>query len=353
MNKRHGHIIYLLIANVVLFFIIAGQTMAGMEIMSDDELAALDGQFSSVTIDSFYNENDTVRIFLDLHLEVYGTIDSVKAGYYYRDAASMRTNMAQIGMSGFQQFYDVQKYASNDGAYFNFAKIESDFNTLAPQGAGTIEPWGNGGYLSKESTVTPNTNFYDWDLWIDNIKLGESPDKPMYMNGQIIRLEFDNSVYAENSHLRRIIIGTNDQQGNFYSNMQRYTGIVNPMLLAYTAGRSAGVADPYTYTPGTMQMVRDSFIQCFAINVFNVEDRDTGFWVIMNFEGDHVGFEMICGLPENAIDFSYTEGLKEGASSIPLWDPDWTPYKQANGIAHPLEDPYHTFPQSESHNQGP
>jgi hypothetical protein len=330
---------------LLLCFVLVNVSQAGIQVMNDDELAKTDAQFSKITLESFYQANDTVRIFLDLHQEIYGTIDTIKAGYYYRSSDQMRTNMAQIGSSGFEGFYDVQAY--NNGANFNFAKITSDFNTLAPQGGDTFEPWGNGGYSASdpEGTLTPNTNNYDWDIWMDNIRMGESPDKPLYMNGQIIRLEFDGNL-TDNTpdHLRRIIIGTNDQQGNFYSNFQRYTGIANPMLLAHTAARSLGVADPYSYTPGTMQMVRDTYIQCFGINVFNVEDRDTGFWVVMNFTGNNIGYELITGLPENAIDFSYTQGLKD----IPLYDPDWSPY--ANG---PMTDPYSTATQVNSHNQGP
>lgn len=369
--KRIALIIVLSLVSITLH---ARVSFAGIEIMSDEELSDVDAQFSTVTVESWNTENDTIRMFMDVHMEVYGTIESVRAGYYTRSSSEMRTNMAQIGLSGFEKFYDLQGETSdgtryyNDGANFNFAKITSDFNTMAPQGAGTIEPWGNGGIDSRNSetlleTLTPNTNYTDWDLWIDNIRLGESPDKPMYMNGMIMRVEFDDSYDAEGAQIQRLIIGTNDQQGNFYSNMQRYTGIVNPMLLAYTAGRSLGVADPYEYTPGTMQMIRDSYIQCFGINIFNVEDRDTGMWMIMNMEGDHIGFEMINGLPENAIDFSYTQGVWD----IPLWDPDWSPmddfswesvskgagvneviYRYRDWVDTGQTDPYQTRPQWEN-----
>lgn len=356
-------ILPIIVFGLVILAMQIHDSIAGIEIMSDDELSEVDGQFSTVTVETWNNPNDTIRIFMDVHMEVYGTIESARAGYYYRSSDQMRTNMADIGLSGFQNFYDVQAY--NNGANFNFAKIESDYNTMAPQGAATIEPWGNGGYDADNpgGTLTPNTNYYDWDMWWDNIRLGESPDKPLYMNGQIIRVEFDQTVYNENAKIQRIIIGTNDQQGNFYANMQRYTGIVNPMLLAHTSARSLGVADPYEYTPGTMQMIRDSYIQCFGINVFNVEDRDTGFWTILNFKGDHIAFEFVCGLPENAIDFSYTEGVWD----IPLWDPDWypgvgevpgSPEDGANGAwknhrvwntpSGSLIDPYYTKPQWEN-----
>lgn len=332
---------------------------AGIEVMNDEQLSDVDGQFSTVTVESWHNDNDTIRIFMDVHMEIYGTIESVRTGYYHRDADQMQTNMASIGLSGFEGFYDVQAY--NSGANYNFAKITSDYNTMAPQGAATIEPWGNGGVDSSNATtlnntLTPNTNYNDWDIWMDNIRIGESPDKPVYINGQIIRVEFDQSIYNANPKIQRIIIGTNDQQGNMRLNMQRYTGIVNPMLLAHTSARSLGVIDPYKYTTGTMQMVRDSYVQCFGINIFNVEDRDTGFWIIMNFKGDHIAFEGIFGLPENAIEFDY----KKGVWDIPLWDPDWKP---TDSIKNPgsyvedgykdwrdtgLHDPYDTKPQWDS-----
>ena len=340
MNKKVFNILFLMTLSLISLNFMCGLAFAGMQVMNDEELSKLDGQFSKITLESFYTSNDTVRIFLDIHQELYGSIDSVKAGYYYRDSSDMRTNMAKIGLSGFEGFYDVQDY--NNGANFNFAKITSDFNTMAPQGSDTFEPWGNGGHDegNPQATLTANCNNYDWDLWIDNMRFGESPDKPVYMNGQIIRLEFDGDLTdGTKDGLRRIIIGTNDQQGNISANYHRYTGIANPMLLAHTAGRSLGVSDPYSYTTGTMQMVRDSYLQCFGINVFNVEDRDTGFWIVLNLEGNHIGYELITGLPENAIDFSYTDGVK----SIPLWDPDWSPHSDG-----PLTDPYQTVNQANS-----
>lgn len=341
---------YLRCALLLLFMILVigvpDESTAAIEIMTDEEMAALDGQFSSIRLVDHEKPNDTVRIFLDIHQELYGSIDSVKAGYYYRDSSQLQTNMLSVGLSGFEGFYDVQQY--NNGANFAFVKITSDFNTMAPQNSATIQPWGNGGFSEDDpqGTLTANSNNYDWDLWIDNMTFGESPDKPVYMNGMIIRMEFDDTLTGDvaNPNLQRIVIGTNDQQGNIRANYHRYTGMTTPMLLAHTSARSAGSRDPYKYTHGSMQLKRDPFIQCFGINVFNVEDRDTGFWMIMNFEGDHVGFELVTGYPENGVDFSYTNGT----GSIPLWDPDWSPY--SNG---PLVDPYNTLPQDQSHGYGP
>lgn len=333
---------------VAWIFQIFGQSAtchAEITIMDDKELSETEAQFAKITLESFYTENDTIRIFMDLHMAVYGEID-LKAGYYYRNSSDMRINPPSAGLSGFEGFYDVQAY--NNGANFVFAKITSDFNTMAPQGGATLKPWGNGGFDASDpqGTLTANSNHYDWDLWIDRFRFGENPDKPLYINGQIIRFEFDGNLMDDKKdHLRRIIIGTNDVQGNIRGNYQRYTGIANPMLLTHTAARSLGTSDPYQWTPGSIQMIRDSLIQCFGIEVFNVEDRDTGLWFIMNYKENHVGYELIAGFPENAIDFSYTEGLK----NIPLWDPDWTP-GCGNG---PMKDPYNTSTQINSHQHGP
>lgn len=352
MDRKSTRLICIFALCCVLCLIRIDTSYSEIQIMSDDELGKTDAQFSRITLESFYQENDTVRIFLDIHQQLYGSIDSVKAGYYYRSSQDMQTNVPYVGMSGFEGFYDIQKY--NNGANFNFIKITSDFNTMAPQGSATFEPWGNGGFNESDpqGTLTANCNNYDWDLWIDNMKFGESPDKPVYMNGQIIRFEFDgNLTDGTADNLRRIIIGTNDQQGNISANYQRYTGICNPMLLAHTAGRSLGVGDPYSYTPGTIQLIRDSYLQCFGINVFNVEDRDTGFWMVINFTGNNIGYELITGFPENSIDFSYTDGLKD----IPLWDPDWAPGVDRNNVSlnGPLTDPYGTATQLHSHEKGP
>jgi len=165
---------FLIIFHISVFNI--PPSFSAIEMMTDDELANVDGQFSEIQVLNHNQENDTIRIFLDIHQEIYGTIDSIKAGYYYKDSSQLATTSIQIGLSGFERYYH-EIDTINNGANFAFMKVLSDFNTMAPQNGATLEPWGNGAHdaSNPEATVTKNINNFDWDLWIDNMQVGESP----------------------------------------------------------------------------------------------------------------------------------------------------------------------------------
>ncbi len=331
-----------------LFFI--DYSFAVIELMGDTDLENVDGQFSEIRLVNHKVENDTVRIFLDIHQEVYGTIDSTRLGYFYKDQASLATTPAELSLSGFTGFYHGVD-AVNNGANFYFLKILSDFNTMAPQNGATLEPWGNGGHDADNvaGTVTKNVNNFDWDLWIDNLQLGESPDKPQYVDGLILRLEFnDNLVDNANAKLERIVIGSNGVQGNMYLNAQRLTAVMNPILLTNTTNRSAAAVDPYTHTAGTVMLQRDPFVQCFGVAVHNVEDRDTGAWLVIDLEGDYLSYTFVAGFPENGTNFNFTEtnGMT-GHQGVDLFDPSWAPGDGVNSIQSGLggSDPYGTARQ--------
>lgn len=317
--------------------------------MTDEELTAVNGQFSEIRLVNHTNENDTIRVFLDIHQEVYGTIESGRLGYYYKDNTELAATPLQIGLSGFEGFYHGADTVNN-GANFTFLKVTSDFNTMAPTNGATLEPWGNGGLDSNnpEGSVTENSNNFDWDLWIDNLQFGESPDKPQIMNGLIVRFEFNDNIRANpNAKLERIIVGTNDLQGNTYMNAQRVTGAVNPILLTNSTNRSASAVDPYKYTAGVTLIQRDPFVQCFGVAVHNVEDRDTGSWVVIDLAGDHLSYTYISGFPENATNVNFAGGEgNTGFEGIPLWDPDWAPGPGLNsGLGG--SDPYNTERQDQ------
>ncbi len=71
---------------------------------------------------------------------------------------------------------------------------------------------------------------------------------------------------------------------------------------------------------------RDPMVQCFGVAVHNVEDRDTGAWLVIDFEGDHLGYVFVAGFPENGTNYNFTEdGGRVGHEGIPLWDPSWAP----------------------------
>ncbi len=337
---------------VIIFFLFCEQSLAVIALMEDAELETVDGQFSEIRIVNHRQENDTVRIFLDIHQEVYGTIDSTRLGYYYRDSSSLASTPLSIGLSGFDGYYH-EADTINNGANFAFFKITSDFNTMAPQNGASLEPWGNGAHDSGNvaGTVTKNTNNYDWDLWIDNLQLGESPDKPQYVNGLILRLEFnDNIVTNSNAKLERIVIGSNDVQGNLYLNAQRLTAVMNPLLLTNSTNRSAAVIDPYKYTGGGMMIKRDPMVQCFGVATSNVEDRDTGVWLVIGLEGDFLSYTFVAGFPENGTNYNFTStNGNTGYEGIELWDPSWAPGDGVTSINSGLSggDPYNTDRQEE------
>ncbi len=337
---------------VFLSFLYIDQSFAVIEIMEDKELEKVDGQLSEIRLVNNRQENDTVRVFLDIHQEVYGTIDSAKLGYYYKDSAALAITPMEIGLSGFAGYYHGAD-AANNGANFHFMKITSDFNTMAPQNGATLEPWGNGAHNSDnvEGSVTKNINNFDWDLWINNIQLGENPDKPQSVNGLIIRMEFDNNLVTNpNAKLERIIVGTNDLQGNLHINAHRLTGAVNPLLVTNTTNRSAGAVDPYKFTAGTLMLQRDPMIQCMGVNIHNVEDRDTGTWLVIDLEGDYISYNFVAGFPENGVNFNFVEtNGRTGHQGIDLWDPSWAQGDGVTSIHSGMSgsDPYGTARQEE------
>ena len=340
--KTH-HMLFL----CTFYFILSifGNGYAVIEIMSDEDLGNVDGQVSDISLVNHNTTNDTVRIFMDIHNEVYGTVDSVRVGYYYKDSTQLATTPISIGLSGFEGYYHGVDTVNN-GANFQFFKITSDFNTMAPSNGATLEPWGNGSFSgdAPDKTATKNVNNFDWDLWIDQVQLGQSPDKPQEMNGLIIRMEFNSDLTTNPSpKLERLIIGTNDQQGNMFYTAQRITAAMNGLLLSNTTNRSAGANDPYQYTAGTVMVQRDTLVQCFGPTIQNVEDRDTGLFLIVNFMNDHLGYSLVVGSPENAIDFNYTltDG-RVGYQGIDIYDPGWAPYGDS-GMAG--SDPYNTVRQ--------
>ncbi len=343
--------IFILTLITVLFYVnwFSKSASAQIELIPDDELANIDGQFSEIRIINHFQENDTIRIFLDIHQEIYGSIDAVRAGYYYKSADELKTTPIQIGLSGYDGYYHGAE-TINNGANFAFMKILSDFNTMAPANGATLEPWGNGSFDSSseenmKKTLTRNHNNFDWDIWIENIQLGESPDKPQIINGMILRFEFDSNLYSttDTPHLKRIIVGSNDIQGNTHYNVHRMTAAMNGLLISNSNNRSAGPKDPYQWTTGPIMIQRDTLVQCFGVTVQNIEDRDTGNFLIIDLSGDYMNFSIVAGYPENGTNFNVTgDDNTIGFAGVNLWDPSWAPNGNS-GLSG--SDPYNTHRQ--------
>jgi len=103
-------------------------------------------------------------------------------------------------------------------------------------------------------------------------------------------------------------------QGQLSAEMLRTTGMVNPMTTVDSQARALGSATPADGNP--ILMKRDGFNRNWDDYVLNAGDHDTGFWVILNFESgpdgetDHIGWEIISGYDERAINFSYQDGIE-------------------------------------------
>jgi hypothetical protein len=308
-----------LVSFITIFFtsIVSQAVFADIELMADSELSELTAQagFMEMTtgegrrindLTGQWEKYDYARIFLDAHLEASLTIGSLKAGYYYKAPSELGVSNMSVGLSGLHDYVE-KRY--DDHVFLN---IETSMDPLlVPQPP--ADP--------NHTRSVANHHTTDWDLWIDNISTAY-PDAggnvdfstPGYFDGLIFRAEFDD-LDASNPVLQRIIVGSNFRQGNEFVHLHRLSGMVNPNLLAHEQGRSAGNKTPYETTGSAMLARRDPYVENFRVNVFNLSDRDTGFWVAISNTGGHVGYELIAGFPEAACDFSY----KYGVQGIDLW----------------------------------
>ncbi len=265
-----------------LMLFIPQYALSEMAAIGDAELDNITGQvgFSEFTIDA-----NTVRVFFDIHVETYTEIDSLKLGYYPRTDTG-------VHVAGAGDTLTTTKYDAGVGTTDN---NYATYNGLTgPQGAGQ------------------NQNFYDYDINWENVQLGASPDNPLIINGVILKVEFDD-IDNPNKKIKKIVFGTNDMQGYVKADMKRTTGMINPMISADPTLHAMGTSDPTLSKP--ILLKRDPFLSNYQDYIFNAEDNDTGFWMILNFgsgpngETDHIGWEIVAGYDERALNFSYTTGI--------------------------------------------
>ncbi len=257
-----------------------------MAAIGDAELDNITGQvgFSEFTIDA-----NTVRVFFDIHVETYTEIDSLKLGYYPKTDTGVKNTSYEFGLG---DSLTTTKYNAGVGVTDN---NYATYNGLTgPQGTGQ------------------NQNFYDYDINWENVQLGASPDNPLVINGVIFKVEFDD-IDSPNKKIKKIVFGTNDMQGYVKADMKRTTGMINPMISADPTLHAMGTSDPTLSKP--ILLKRDPFLSNYQDYIFNAEDNDTGFWMILNFgsgpngETDHIGWEIVAGYDERALNFSYTTGI--------------------------------------------
>ncbi len=269
--------------------IMPSSAMAELSPLNDMEMDNITGRqgFSEFTI-----QGNTARMFFDMHVETYLEVDSLKLGYYQKSDAGVGTvgdlNTAKYSALGTKSFNNSYAYVREFGS--------SGPNLFTgPQGDGQ------------------NQNNYDWDINWENVRLGKSKSEPMIINGLIMQVEFDD-INSPNKKLKRLAMGSNDVQGQLRADMLRTTGLVNPLTTKDTQARALGSTNPANGNPFLMK--RDGFASNWNEYVLNASDHDTGFWIILNFgsgpngETDHIGWEIISGYDERAINFSYKDGIK-------------------------------------------
>lgn len=71
----------MLVFGIPLLLALPASSSAELSEMSNAQMAEIHGHGAT----SLYIEENTVRLFLDIHMETYGDIDSAKAGYYEKN----------------------------------------------------------------------------------------------------------------------------------------------------------------------------------------------------------------------------------------------------------------------------
>jgi hypothetical protein len=289
LNKNISGLIQkktLLFLFLIMLLLPTHQAFSKLSSIEDSDLDTITGQagFSEFTIDE-----NTVRVFFDIHVETYTEIDSLKLGYYPKTDTGVKDTSYVFGTG---DSLTTTKYNGGVGVTDN---NYASYNGLTgPQGTGQ------------------NQNFYDYDVNWENVQLGASPDHPLIINGVIFKVEFDD-INSPNKKVKKVVFGTNDMQGYVKADMLRTTGMINPMISADPTLHAMGSSDPTASKPILLQ--RDPFLSNYQDYIFNAEDNDTGFWMILTFgsgpngETDHVGWEIVAGYDERALDFSYTTGI--------------------------------------------
>jgi len=282
----HQTIISLFVLLITCFLMRPSPALAELSAMEDTDLDDVTGQagLSEFTIDG-----NTARFFFDIHVETYTEIDSLKLGYSPKTDTGIKDNNYTFGTG---DSLTTTKYDTSGSTTDN--NYASYYGITGPQGTGQ------------------NQNFYDWDINWENVQLGASEEQPMFINGVIFKVEFDD-ITSSNKKIKRIVFGTNDMQGYMRADMNRTTGMVNPMTSADATLHAMGTSNPEDTNP--ILLKRDGLLSGYPDFILNAEDNDTGFWMILNFgtgpngETDHIGWEVVMGYDERALDFSYTTGI--------------------------------------------
>jgi hypothetical protein len=283
VNFSSTVVIFLLLSSLCL--LLPHFSHGKMAIMTDEELNTVIGQG---TVNFSVIGNTTAVFNFDLHLELYGRIDSVKMGYYYKENMTTRKFLPPYSEDAatrdpqvvyredsfdiidldtgdviyadrpyFEYHGEKIPYTDDDYYMYKYKNMLGEYYVDGRQGLNDKEMLGEP--FSTARTI--NTNNLDWDINIENLRIGKSPQEPMIIDGLIVMLKYDD-INAPNKRLTDIIIGTNSMEGYFSGDFNRMTGCLNSKLPFKTRNPliNSIFIPEFNETPVPVMLQRDSFL---------------------------------------------------------------------------------------------
>ncbi|MCP4118400.1 MAG: hypothetical protein GY737_23995 [Desulfobacteraceae bacterium] len=323
-------------------------SQAKLERLSDEVLGTITG---TGAVDYSIIGGDTARFYFDIHAEVYAEIDSIKLGYYHKEDLSTRKFLAPddfhivdngdgtfnikdkgVVVSVNQPYFEyvdseghTHEIAYTDNDYYMY-KYKNGVSVLTSEKCYVDGRQGlNDVTVYKEqfsSNRSTNENHLDWDINIENFRLGESPSNPAVIDGLVVHLKYDD-INSPDKKLTDIIVGTNSMVGDFFGDFKRMTGYVNGKLSHHTRTQGGLIGpifdkmfiEEFSEVPTPVSLQRDSFLM--LIDHYRAEYQGdskypphpedptnnhihTGLFLRIGLDphSDHYGYSMIAGYNE-------------------------------------------------------
>ena len=197
----------------------------------------------------------------------------------------------------------------------------------------------NSALLTFSKKLYRNRNYLDWDLNLENVRMGNDPSDPIKINGLVIRLKYD-KIDSPDRRITDVIVGSNDVVGDIHMDYKRATGVFNPKLPhqarrpslqtggAYNSVVNSDLGPEFNKTPIPVRYQRDTMMAVvdhihLARNYKQPEKLSwqdavpdnplhntvhTGFFVRIGLDRSrpHFGFQLIGGYNERvATAFQY------------------------------------------------
>lgn len=278
---------------------------AQLKMLSDKALSSITGMGA---VDFSILGGDTARFYFDIHAEIYAEIDSIKLGYYQKADLTTRKFLAPADPQGIS-------YCDNDFYQYIYKNESGGYYIDGAQGLNDVPILGE----QFSSKPLPNANNLDWDINIENLRIGTSPSDPMVIDGLVLQLKYDN-FDSPDKKLTDIIIGTNSMEGDFYGDFKRITGYVNSKLANTTRNPNfdfnSMLIQELNEASTPMSLQRDSFLMLVDHYRAEYDDPDddntpvpadptnnnihTGMFLRIGLDplSDHYGFAIIAGYNE-------------------------------------------------------